>query len=155
MNSDHEKYVHFQFCLTSLNRAWGIIDSILLSDERNGITRAAYELALIEYAKPFKISFGYENRRHSLSTPNFSEDELALHNRLLRLRDKVLAHTDIPEKDVKVYLGSSTDPRIPMMIQNTGPDLPELERTQELIETVLNDLYTQLPKIEDKLYSAL
>lgn len=155
MHPDHEKYIYFQECLTSLNRAWSIIGKILDSSERNELTRAAYELAIIEYCKPYKNSLGWGKKGEKLEAPSLSATESALHNRLIRLRDKELAQSDLPEKDRKLYLGSSADRRIPLIIKNTGPDLPDPKSVKDLIERILDTLYDQLSEIEQKAYSAL
>ena len=71
------------------------------------LSRPAYHVALIDYAKPFTKSFGKNGRIHNRSVPGqLSEKEKALHRELMKLRNTFLAHSDPNEKMPRYMLAS-------------------------------------------------
>lgn len=117
----------------------------------NSVVRlAAYHMALIEYAKPFRKSRGINNRRHVLSLPTLPDADKQLHATLLDLRDTVLAHSDLTVKGAKVYVAHVSGHAIPMIVSNTRPSLPDTAVVRVHIERVLDELYRQLPSYESQ-----
>ena len=151
MNPHEEAYVHFQDCLSSLNRAWQIVQAIAANAPTPILTPAAYRMALVEYAKPFKTSYGAGRRRLNLSIPRLQEGDLQLHSHLLALRDQTLAHSDLSLMEAKVYIHELAGKPFPLIISNTEPQLPEIAKVQGLIERVLDSLYSQIPAYEAQL----
>ena len=151
MTPDEEAYIHFQECLTSLNTAWAIL--VKLEDARIDATlwTASFHMALIEYAKPFKQSRGVHKRSHTMPLPQGDPGFEDLHERLIGLRDQVLAHADLAGKDAKVYIGAVNGQPIPLIISNTAQQLPTLTTVRRHIETLLDLLYAQIPAREHSL----
>lgn len=154
MARDDDAYIHFQECLTSLNRAWAILGKLDGSDVDPVLWTASYHMALIEYAKPFKESRGSNRRRHSLTLPTLSADDTALHSQLLALRDQVLAHSDLTVKDAKLYPGEVGGKVMPFIASNTAAPLPKRARVQQLVEHLLDALYAQGPAYKSQFQSS-
>ena len=103
-------------------------------------------MALIDYAKPFTKSYGKNGRTHQLKVSRLlSEKEKALHRHLMKLRNTFLAHSDLNEKDAKVYLGALGNEPLPLIVSNTDPSLPKFADVRRLIERTLDILYRELP----------
>lgn len=151
MNAEHERYIFFQECITSLNSAWCIVDEISISENHKTVTWAAYRMAFIEYAKPFRKSWGVHVKSHTLPPPEISPEFKALHDRIMNLRDKVLAHSDIADKDAKLYFGNVEGKPLPLIASDTQVVLPPLKEFRRLIELSLDELYSQLPALEGQL----
>ena len=66
---DDEAFIHFQECLTDLNAAWRILEELQQAQVPPVLWTSSYHMALIEYAKPFRMSRGANNRRHVLPAP--------------------------------------------------------------------------------------
>ncbi len=150
MTRDDEAYIHFQECLTSLNRTWVILGKLEGSGVDPVLRTASYHMALIEYAKPFKESRGANKRRHFLAFPSLSADDTALHSQLLALRDQVLAHSDLTVKDAKLYVGESNGRALPLIISNTAQQLPRTSQVRQLVEHLLDALYAEIPTYEQQ-----
>ncbi|HUS09716.1 MAG TPA: hypothetical protein VMZ30_04545 [Pyrinomonadaceae bacterium] len=147
MNRDDESYIHFQECITSLGRAWRTIRE--LEDADNAppvIWQAAYQMALIDYAKPYKESRGANRRSHRLRFPaSLSNTDEALHHKLLKLRDEFLAHSDLTIKDAKVHVVKVAGQVLPLISSNTDPELPKAKIVRELVERTLLALDKEHP----------
>lgn len=142
MQQEQEEYIHFHDCISSLNRCWVIINELCKSGHSPIMFDASYRMALIEYSKPFKASKGI-TKRHRLSLPSLSVDQTVLHERILKLRDTFLAHSDLIEKDAKIYQGKEMGLPLPVIISNTSPLLPDKGEVKALVEFLLDDLYDQ------------
>lgn len=152
---DDEAFIHFQECLTDLNAAWRILEELQQAQVPPVLWTASYHMALIEYAKPFRMSRGANNRRHVLPAPALPDAGLQLHARLLDLRDTVLAHSDLSVKDAKVYVGEIACQPLPFIISNTEPAFPSVAVVKPHVERVLDALYAQLPIYEQQYKNAL
>lgn len=148
MTEEHEKYVYFQECISSLNAAWSIIDTLQSSVAHKTLAWAAFRMALIEYAKPYKSSRGVHKRNHILPIPDMSGEDKLLHECIIDLRDKVLAHSDISVKNAKVYVGKIGDRALPLIVSNAFPLFPSLADVRGLVERSLDRLYEDLPELE-------
>ncbi|QIB66092.1 hypothetical protein [Kineobactrum salinum] len=84
MSAKHEEFIFFQECLTSLNSAWSIIDALSSSEAHKAVASAAFRMALIEYAKPYKKSVGVLIKRHVLPLPSLSDKDRELHNEIIQ-----------------------------------------------------------------------
>ena len=84
MARDDEAYIHYEECNSSLNEAWQIIERTQSSTDPL-LSKAAYHMALIAYARPFKESYGAYKRRHRMKLPpRFAEADKKLHRELIR-----------------------------------------------------------------------
>ena len=145
MTAEHENYVYYQECLSSLNAAWRIIDTLQSSNANKTLASASFRMALIEYAKPYKLSQGVHKKIHKLPIPDLSEEDKLLHARIIVLRDTVLAHSDIRVKDAKVYVGKIGDRALPLIVSNTFTLFPSLADVRGLVERSLDRLYEEFP----------
>ena len=150
MVRDDEPFIHFQECLSSLNRAWAVLGELVDSATSPVLRSAAYHMAIVEYAKPFKASFGSGGRKFVLPLPNLSDSDMRLHERLLALRDQTLAHSDLSIKDARVYVSEVGGRPFPLIVSNTSPQLPAPGTVRGLIERLLDALYLQIPAIEQQ-----
>ena len=148
MKRDDEAYIHFQECITSLNRAWRTIKELQVSENAHpALQRAAYQMTLIDYAKPYKESRGANKRSHRLRFPrSLSNTDKVLHKKLLNLRDQFLAHSDLSIKDAKVNVVEVAGQPLPLITSNIDPQLPEPEAVRQLIERTLLHLYKKHPE---------
>jgi hypothetical protein len=151
MNAEHERYIFFQECITSLNIALSIVDALDISKNHKTVAWAAYRMAFIEYAKPYRKSRGIHVKNHTLPLPDISEEDKILHDRIIDLRDTVLAHSDIAVKDAKLYFGNAEDRPLPLIASNTEAVSPSLAEFRGLIERSLDQLYKDLPNWEGHL----
>jgi hypothetical protein len=151
MTPDEERYVHFTECIESLTSAWRILKE--LESVAPGVIRAAaYRMALVEYAKPYKSSFGAHKRGRQgyvLPAPNLSPDDIALHAKLLNLRDQVLAHSDLSLKDAKVYASRVHGQPFVTIGTNQLPSFPNTFAVIGLIERTLDLMYLQLELLDE------
>lgn len=157
MNSDEkpdtrdEEFIFFQDCLNSLNAAWQIVNTLQAVEDANTTLRwAAWRMALVEYSRPYKTSYGIKIPKLVLPLPDLSAEDRLLHKRIIDLRDKVLAHSDLRVKDAKVYPSRMNTTLVPLIINNMPPPLPELDEFRGLIERTLDQLYPQIPEWHKK-----
>jgi hypothetical protein len=134
-----EEYIHYQEAITCLNRAWVTICELENTKSGSAIWAAAYRMTLIEYCKPFKKSTGL-TKKHQLTIPNFDSELKLIHEEIINLRDKVLAHSDLTVLDAKVYYGETHKP---IISKNILKSMPAPSNIRKLIEYVLDDLYSK------------
>jgi len=151
MTPAEEHYVHFTECIESLTSAWRILKE--LDSAAPGVIRAAaYRMALVEYAKPYKTSYGTHKRGRQgyvLPAPNLSTEELALHTQVLDLRDQVLAHSDLTLKDARVYASRVQGHPFVTIGANQLPSFPNTFAVIALIEHSLELMYVQLKQLDE------
>jgi len=146
MERDDEAYIHYQECITSLNSAWQTLGKLEELSVHPVLRSASYHMALIDYAKPFTKSYGKDGRTHQLRVPSLLlDEEKSLHHDLMKLRNKFLAHSDLNEKDAKVYVGRIGNEPLPLIVSNTDPLMPKPAHVRQLIERALDILYQELP----------
>ena len=97
MTQQEEQYVHFVSCINSLNSACRILREIKVTPD-NALIGAAFQFAIIEYAKPYTSSFGNVGRYKldNRYVPSAHDD---LHKRLIDTRNQILAHSDLTVMD--------------------------------------------------------
>ena len=143
-----EEYMHYQESITSLNRAWRTLCELEASKAESAIWSAAYRMALIEYCKPFKISYGKDKVRFKLPVPNLNQEELILHQKILDFRDQVLAHSDLSVLDARVSYDKNASFPVPLIVSNVLGGLPQVNDIRHLVELVLDELYAKQGKYE-------
>jgi len=147
---DDEAFIHFEECLNDLNSALRILEALQQAQIPPVLWAAAYHMALIEYAKPFKMSWGVNKRKHVLPTPLLPESGQQLHIQLLDLRDQVLAHSDLSVKDARVYVSEISGQPVPIIVSNAEPVLPSIIAVKTHVEHMLDALYAQRPTYEQQ-----
>jgi hypothetical protein len=138
-----EEYIHFQESITSLNRAWRTLCELEKCKSGNAIWSAAYRMVVVEYCKPFTDSQINKKERHKLSLPSIPYESKLLHDRLLKLRHQVMAHSDLTVLDENVSYGKLADFPKQLIVKNVLEDFPKIIEIKKLVETVLDDLYQQ------------
>ena len=154
LNPNEEAYVHYAECINSLNRAWQILVELRAIGRKTAIHAAAFNFALIEYAKPYTRSDGTFKRgrnAYKLPPPNLSAELLALHQQILVLRDQVLAHTDLTLKEAQVYIASHAGRSLVTVLSNILPALPDSEDVIKLIEHTLDQMYVEVERLKNTL----
>lgn len=151
MTPAEEHYVHFTECIESLTSAWRILKE--LHSVAPGVIRAAaYRMALVEYAKPYKASYGAHKRGRQgyvLPAPSLVSEDLALHTQVLDLRDQVLAHSDLTLKDARVYASRVRGQPLVAIGANQLPSFPNTSAVIALIERSLDLMYLQLEQLDE------
>ncbi len=142
MNLD-EEYIHFQESITSLNRAWRTLCELERCPPGSAVWSAAYRMAIVEYCKPFTQSQINSSERHRLPNQNIPDTSNLLHDRLLKLRHQVMAHSDLSVLDANVSYDKTADFPIPLIVQNVADNFPSVTEIKDLVETVLDVLYKQ------------
>src|SRR6266545_4571025 len=137
---EYERFIHFKACIQTINCAWRILQEI---KNREGgscspiLVGAAFQFALIEYAKPFLKSRGEEVRNHQLDERFTPPQHLELHKRIVNARNQIHSHSDLTVMDAKLYVNDSPSGRIVLASQNIihgTEELPNLDVIIELIE---------------------
>lgn len=138
-----EEYIHFQESITSLNRAWRTLRELETCPAGNAIWSAAYRMVVVEYCKPFTQSQINSNVRHKLPLPSIPNESKLLHERLLILRNQVMAHSDISVLDANVSYDKTADYPTPLIVKRVLDSLPSITEIKGLVEAVLDALYLQ------------
>ncbi len=138
-----EKFIHYKNSITSLNQSWVILCELEANESESVISWAAYRMALIEYCKPFKSSYDINQKRQILPAPKLDKEKMALHTKILHLRDKALVHSDHSVLDAKVSYDKSAKFPVPMICLNILDDLPKVSDIRNLVEIVLDELYLE------------
>jgi hypothetical protein len=159
-----EKYVHFEECRESLNRAWRILQKLRTTTMEPIIYYAAYSFALVEYAKPYKCSRGIHSTKedphpYRRKLPEPLADELALHQKILSLRDQVLAHSDMTLEDANgkkvprshVSVARNNGRASIVIWQNYTSEFPEIAAVIQLIEHTLENMKKEKHQLVDAL----
>ena len=154
MTAQEEDFVHYVECIQSLNNAWVYLQAIRSTETKSALTAAAYRFALIEYAKPYTTSDGaHRNRKkrnaYKLPPPDLSDSDTKLHQKILDLRNKVLAHSDLNLLEARVYMPPY--PSKPSYGGNIPPSLPKIDDVIALIERTLDKMYPEKVRRENTL----
>jgi hypothetical protein len=142
MSADEEEFIHYVECIYSLNRAWSILQDLGGVEQPSALHSAAFRFALIEYAKPYTRSDGIHARR-KLQPPQLPTELLALHEQLLDLRNKVLAHSDLTLKQAKLHVSLIGGQPSYVISSNIAETLPNREAVINLIERTLDQMYVE------------
>jgi hypothetical protein len=151
MTPSEENYVHYTQCIDSLTNAWHLLKA-LDAAEPGAVRAAAYRMALVEYAKPYKASYGTHKPRRQgyfIPTPNLPPEDVALHTRILRLRDQVLAHSDLTLKEARVYASRVQGRPLVAIGINQPPSFPNTSEVIALIERSLDLMDVQLAQLDE------
>jgi len=157
MNKYEEQYFHFALCIDNLNSAWRILQEIKRQKE-NLLIGVAFQFALIEYSKPYKESYssilnskGKPIHKHKLGKEFIPREHLALHERIIRIRDEILAHTDLGIREAKVHIRKTDHGKYFGMSQNIIRGTEEMEQIDDiidLIENTLDAMYIEAKRLE-------
>ena len=154
MTEQEEHFVHFVSCITWLNNAWRLLNTIQTHPE-NPLIGPAFRFALVEYCKPYKLSHGI-NKKFKLDTALIPKEHLPLHERIITSRDQIHAHSDLTVIDAKLHIHEFMGQRytsIPQKVIFATEELPNLQEIVALIEATLDNMYIQEKVLENALTS--
>ena len=150
MTQQEEHYVHFVSCTDSFNSAWRILHEIKNSPG-NSLIGAAFQFAIIEYAKPYRTSYGSVVRHHKLPDTYVPSAYGDLHKRLLNTRDKILAHADLTVMEAKLHVANVSAGQRAFIVQNVlhgAAELSNLDSIISLVEQTLDAMYPEADRLE-------
>ncbi len=160
MDDQEEIYVHLANCIDSMNRVWRILNNIRRNKD-NPLAGYAFELALIEYSKPYKDSNsafrnekGKPIRKYRLGTEFVPKKYLELHRRILDTRDRFYAHLDLDIRDAKVYVQKTEYGKNIVRSQNLIDGIEKEKNIEDivgLVEITLNAMHEKAKILGDKL----
>ncbi len=145
MNENEESFIHYAECIDSLNRAWSILHDLRNVNGPSAFHAAAFRYALIEYAKPYTRSDG-TMRKRKLVLPQLSPAHRELHQKILNLRNQVLAHCDLTLKQAKLHIFSVGNAPRYLIASNIAEPLPSRDDVISLIEATLDQMYIESEK---------
>ena len=152
MTEQEEHFVHFVSCVTWLNNAWRLLNTIHTQPE-NPLIGPAFRFALVEYCKPYKLSHGI-NKKFKLDTSLIPKEHLPLHERIISSRDQIHVHSDLTVMDAKLHVHEIMGQRYTLIPQNIvygTEELPNLQEIVALIEATLGNMYIQEKVLENAL----
>ncbi len=135
--SEKEKMIHTSFYIDDLNDAWVLLQDIKPElNKNNKLLGAAFSFALIKYARPFKKSNGVTNKKHNLPESFVPKEYKELHSKIIKSRDKILAH-----KDLDIFEPTYSNGIICKNIVYETQMLEKIDNIISLIEKILDKLY--------------
>jgi hypothetical protein len=147
---EKEQFIHLRSSIENLNKAWTVLLEIK-KNKNNSLVWAAFQFALIEYSKPYKVSNGIAQKKHKLDESYIPSNYLDIHKRILESRDKILAHADLTVKDAKLHVAQMQSERFVGIVQNVIYGTEELSNIDEiiaLIEQTLDNMYAEEKRLE-------
>jgi len=155
MTEQEEEYVHFVSCIDDLNDAWRLLQEIKQC-KGNSLVGAAFQFALIEYSKPYKVSIGTVSNSKGKSIPRKLDEShipathIQLHKRIIDARDQILAHSDLTVMEAKLYVKNSPHGKIVGTGQNKiygTEELSNIDTIIDLIERTLDSMYVEAERL--------
>ena len=160
MTEKEEKYNHLESCMQDLNKAWTILQTIKTKNDQTPFVGYAFELALIVYSKPYKVSYGTlldsKNKpiKYKLDEKYIPNFHLDLHSRILKARDQIHAHSDLTVQEAKLYVSKIGNEKIFTIVQNKILATQEFENIDgiiDLIEKTLDNLYLEIDLLKTEI----
>lgn len=139
-----DKYIHYLESMKSLNGSWRVLKKLQTIEDQTEVWMAAYRMCLIDYCKPFKKSNG-ANGKLILEVPELPQNLQDVHDYVIKVRDKILAHSDLEPLNVKIINREYSENKYPPIICTDIPNFPVIELMLELVEAVIIRL-TKLEK---------
>jgi len=146
-----EEYIHFESSIHGLNYARSILLEVR-QQKGHALAAPAFQFALVQYSKPYLMSFGAEldskgkPKKHKIENKHIPGNHRALHDRLLKARNKILAHDDLDVKEAKLHVADTASGKFVGVVQNViygTEELSNLDAIIDLIEQTLNSLYAE------------
>jgi hypothetical protein len=152
MTSEEEKYVHFASSIDDLNYAWRILGEIKGASD-SVLVGAAFQFALVAYARPYKDSRGIL-KNYKLSIKFIPKEYRELHRKILNARDKIHAHSDLTVKEAQLHVAMTKSGKFVGAVQNVITGLEELANIDlilAMIEQTLDRMYEEAKQLEASL----
>ena len=153
MTEQEEHYIHFASSIENLNNAWRILKTIK-KKKNNSLSGAAFQFALIEYAKPYTNSRGNVLKNYKLDESFIPLTHIELHQRIIQSRNQILAHADLTIKEAKLHVAQIKSGKFVGIIQNVvwgTEELANIDSIIELIEKTLDKMYIEEKRLESLL----
>lgn len=153
MTEQEENYIHFAACIENFNKAWKILQEIKANKEPSVFKAWSFELALIEYSKPYTWSFG-ELKKRKLEEIYIPAQHLDLHKRILTARNQIHAHSDLTIKEAKLIVKNLESGKFVGILQNKiDPtfEFRNIDSILDLIEQTLEKMYLDRETLEKNL----
>lgn len=138
----------FQQALSALTFLWEECD---FEEHRSRVQlrkfRCFETTAIVSFSRPFKVGRGREALDLAAIGFQFSEDEQRLKDKILRLRDKIVSHSDEEEMEYRTYsfrVFNDSDLRMPAAIFRESLYLNEGEC--RAFETILHRILHAIAK---------
>lgn len=153
--TQEEKYLHFRQCIEDLNDAWRVLTELRDRPEFGLVEAAAFRYALVAYARPYtrsRVNVSKQERR--LGRRHVPPGYLKLHSRLLEARMKIHAHSDLSERNARLYVREFGRDKIATLLRDGIDKLEELQNLApiiELVEQTLDRMYVEEERMRQKL----
>ncbi|MCP1289928.1 hypothetical protein NK214_06945 [Chromobacterium sp. S0633] len=145
MTEQQEDYLHFLVCIDRLNNAWATLNSVKDAKD-NPLIGPAFRYALVEYSTSYTRSDGPIKKYRALETKWIPCEFIELHERILKARSKVHAHSDLTVLEASLHVERVDQTIYVTVLQNMIHGLEELENLEDiihLIEGTLDNLYKE------------
>ena len=110
---------------------------------------------MIEYSKPYKKSRGaHKKTKHQLSDRYVPIEYSKLHQRIIKTRDQLLAHSDISILDALVHvitIKNKTSVNYSTNIIDETEELGNINEIIDLIEKTLENMYNDLDTLKEEI----
>jgi hypothetical protein len=159
MTEKEEEYLYFVSSLDVLNNAWLILQEIKKC-KGSSLLGSAFQFALIEYSKPYKVSIGTvlnskgKPTSYKLDESYIPDEYIELHKRILDARDQFHAHSDLTVREARLWVKNSPNGKISGTTQNKivgTEELSNIDKIIDLIEKTLTSMYDQAKLLEQEL----
>jgi len=153
MTPEEEEYVHFASCMDDFNYAWQILREIKVARD-SVLVGAAFQFALVAYARPYKASRGDLKKCYKLGEEFIPLEHRGLHQRILNARDQIHAHSDLTVKEAQLHVAATAGRKFVGAVQNTITGLEELANLGliiAMIEQTLERMYEEAKRLEASL----
>ena len=140
MTSREKGYVYYAECCDSLNRALRILRDLRGVDAAAAVHEAAFHFAVVEYAKPYSAlgdARGRNRRAYRLAAPDLPPEDLALHRRIIALRDQLLMHQELSLKEAMEFPDGHEEQASIDIAKSGPPPLVSIDAMIGLIERTL------------------
>lgn len=153
MTEKEERYVYFASCIENFNKAWKILQEIKKQKDKSIFMGWSFQLALIEYAKPYNLSFG-ETTNWKLEKDYIPLQHENLHKAIIAERNKINAHSDLTVKDANLIVNNLSKEQFVSIVQNKiNPThlIKDIDKIIDLIEKTLDKMYLKHDDLEKDL----
>jgi hypothetical protein len=157
MTDQEEQFIHFASSIDKLNSAWQILKEIK-QHKGHPLVAPAFQFALVEYSKPYTVSYGTEldakgkpERKYLLDEKHIPINHRALHDRLLISRKRIHAHDDLSVKEARLYVKNTQQGKFVGTVQNVihgTEELSNIDAIIDLIEKTLENMYVEEKRLE-------
>ena len=147
MTQEEEEYVHLVTCISNLNKALWILQTIKQS-KGDPLVNPAFQFALVEYSKPYKRSRGDAKSSHQLGGEYVPLHFLNLHKEIVDARDQIHAHSDLTIHEAKVYVSTTNYGKHVGISRNIIFDTEKLTKLDDIISLIEQSLDIMMQKVK-------